>query len=203
MINSAAAVLLLVGASASTQPQACEILPDPQMGHWALYQVQDPEIGTMDMRMAIVGREEVDGEPRYWVEMKMSTPQGEMIMQVLVPRYPYDAADISQMIMKGPGQPAMRMPEQMLGMMREQAGGPGQEMTRVCDGAEMVGKEGVTVQAGSFDTEHYRFPDESTNVWVSREIPFGVVRMDSPDTGMELKDHGTDAESSIPEIPKG
>ncbi len=187
-------------------PNACSMLPDLNVGHWSSYTVDVPEMGgTMNLRLAVVGTDQVDGATHHWVEMKMNAPMGEMIMQVLVPGYPYDEDDISQMIMKAPGQAATRMTPEMLSMMRRQgaAANPAGDIVKTCQEAQKIGDETVVVGAGSFDTEHYRVTEpESVDAWISSAIPFGIVKIMGDDVPtMELQGHGTDATSSITDIP--
>ena len=57
---------------------------------------------------------------------------------------------------------------------------------------------------GTFETEHYRVTEpEPAEAWLSRDVPFGIVKMTGPDgVSMALTGHGTDAQSSITETPQ-
>ena len=158
------------------------------------------------MRMAIVGQETANGTPHYWYELKMSSQRGNMIMQALVPGWPYDQGQIAGMIMKAGDRPAMRLPSQMIGMMSRRPGGssPARDLLKECTSAEVVGTESVTVPAGTFDALHlHATAGQQADVWVSPDVPFGLVRMKGADGEMELTGKGTDATSSITETPQG
>jgi hypothetical protein len=134
----------------------------------------------------------------------VDAPQGAMIVQTLVPGWPYDQAQIAGMIMKAGDQPAMQMSDQMIGMMASQAEkSPGERVIEDCESAERVGTESITVAAGTFDALHLRDTSEgNADVWVSADIPFGMIRMESSEAQMELVGHGDGATSSITETPR-
>ena len=192
-------------AAAQGLPGVCGKLSDVSVGQFAEYRVNAPQIGLVDMRIAIVGTEDVGGAAFQWHEMKINMPQGEMVMQMLVPRFPYEPGDVTKLVMKGPGQPAMELPSSMMAMMKQQGGNNfASDIAKSCEMAERVGTESVTVPAGSFDAEHYRVttPD-SAEAWISTDVPFGIIKMTGPDgISMELIGHGQDATSSITEAPQ-
>jgi len=78
------------------------------------------------------------------------------------------------------------------------------DIVKSCETAEKIGDESITVPAGSFDTEHYRITTpETAEAWISAAVPFGIVKMNSPEgVSMELLGHGKDALSSITETPR-
>jgi hypothetical protein len=180
-------------AAAQSAAELCTQLSNVTVGQWAEYRMTVPQMGNdpVQMRMAVVGTEAVNGKAHHWHELKMAGRQGTMIIQVLVPGYPYEVSDIAGMVMKAGDQPAMRMPDQMIGMMAQ------------CDGATVVGNERVTVPAGAFETVHLRAGEGGTDVWVARDMPFGVIQMRAANgESMVLLGHGTDATSSITETPQ-
>jgi hypothetical protein len=187
-------------------PQICRDVANVTVGQFAEYRVNVPQMGgPVDMRLAIVGTEDVDGVTHQWHEMKMLMPQGEMIMQMLVPSFPYGPEDINKLVMKGPGQPAMELSPSMMAMMQQQGGANfASDILQSCKSAEKMGDEAVTVPAGSFNTEHYRVSDpEPAEAWISTDVPFGIVKMIGPEgVSMELTGHGMDATSSITETPQ-
>lgn len=196
---------VLASASAAQDlPGVCGTLSEVSVGQFAEYRVNVPQMGLVDMRIAIVGTEDVGGEAFQWHEMKVNMPQGEMVMQMLVPKFPYEPGDVTRMIMKGPGQPAMEMPTSMMAMMQQQGGNNfASDIAKSCAMAERVGNESISVAAGSFNADHYRVttPDEA-EAWISADVPFGIVKMTGPDgISMELVSHGKDATSSITETP--
>lgn len=195
-------------AAAQSAAELCTQLSNVTVGQWAEYRMTVPQMGNdpVQMRMAVVGTEAVNGKAHHWHELKMAGRQGTMIIQVLVPGYPYEVSDIAGMVMKAGDQPAMRMPDQMIGMMAQRAGA-GSNMVRdamkQCDGATVVGNERVTVPAGAFETVHLRAGEGGTDVWVARDMPFGVIQMRAANgESMVLLGHGTDATSSITETPQ-
>lgn len=195
-----------VPVAAQSVDELCSTLQKVQTGQWAEYRMTNREMGDqpIQIRMALVGEESVNGTRHYWYEMKMGGPQGNMIMQLLVPEWPYDADQIAGMVMKAGDQPAMRMPDQMIGMMAQRAPGAalGKDALKECRAAQIVGRERVTVPAGSFDAVHIRSADGPTDLWASADLPFGVIRMQRPGMEMVLLGHGMDAKSSITETPQ-
>lgn len=196
-------------AAGQTLAEACERVADITVGQWAEYRATDPEMGNqpIGMRFAIVGTEAVGGTEHYWVELQMSAPQGRMIMQMLVPSWPYESSQIKGLIMKSGDEPAMRMPQQTVDMMMQQTGGGGeftQDVFENCDAAELIGNETVTVPAGTVETMHMRSTEgDGGEAWVALDIPFGLVKMQGPNgESLELVGHGMDAESAITETPQ-
>jgi len=191
---------------AQNLPGVCGELSDVTVGQFAEYRITVPQMGgPLDMRLAIVGAEDVGGTSFQWHEIKMDTPQGLMIMQMLVPGFPYEPSDVVKMIMKGAGQPAMEMPASMMAMMQRQgANNFAADIVKSCETAEKVGDESITVPAGSFNTEHYRTTTpEAAEAWISAAVPFGIVKMNGPEgVSMELLSHGRDATSSITGTPQ-
>ena len=198
---------LPLAAPAAQAQDVCSSITSLTVGQWAEYNVTVPEMGNQpfQVRMAIIGEEPKEGTPHYWYEMKMAAPQGNMIIQALVPGWPYEPAQIAGMVMKSGDQPAMRMSDQMIGMMASQAQkSPGERVIEDCENAEQMGTESITVPAGTFDALHIRSTaDGKTDVWVSADVPFGMIRMESAEGQMELTGHGGGATSSITETPRG
>ena len=71
-----------------------------------------------------------------------------------------------------------------------------------CGSLTVVGQESVTVPAGTFKTTHLRSANDSTDVWVSRDVPFGMVKSQSAGVTAELSGMGKDAKKSITETPQ-
>lgn len=186
--------------------EACATLSRIDVGQWAEYQIKSQNAQESGQaRFSIVGTEDVEGQEYYWYEMKMSAAMGTMVMQMLVPSYPYEPSEIRSAVMKMGDQPAMKMPDQMLAMMQSQGtSDPAKEFARECGSAELVGHETITVPAGTFDVLHLRANGrEAGEIWVSVDIPFGLVKITS-DGGEEilLSGHGSDATSSIANRPR-
>jgi len=203
------ACLIATPLSAQTAAEMCEAMGGLEVGQWVEYQLTSPQ-GTANMRQAVVGKETREGTDYLRFETKMNAPQmgGEFVMQMLIPSYPFDQADVLEVIMKAGGQPAMIMPESMMQMMRSQMPeDPSLDMARQCGEAEVIGWESLTVAAGTFRALHVRPREEGEeavgDVWVSPEVPFGLIKavMPSEEGSIELQGHGTGAVSSITETP--
>jgi hypothetical protein len=203
------ACVMALPLSAQSATEVCEALGGLEVGQWVEYQVSSPQ-GQMTMRQALVGTDTRAGTEYLRLETKMNAPQmgGEMIMQMLITSYPYEQADIQELVLKAPGQPAMIMSEQMMQMMRSQMpDDPSLDVANQCGDADVIGWESLTVAAGTFRALHLRphEPGEEAvgDVWVSTEIPFGLIKavMPGEDGSIELLGHGTDATSSITETP--
>jgi hypothetical protein len=159
----------------------------PVVGSGAQYTVTSKKEAPMDMAIAVVGKESVDGGEGYWTEIRMLSGKGAgMIMKQLMVMTG-EQAGIKRMIVQPPGRPPMEMPIGMMGMMKNmpkpQAGGKNHGM------GEMVGTESVTVPAGTFECQHYRDKSDhgTTDVWFTSKIsPYGMVKMTSSDTTMVL-----------------
>lgn len=161
---------------------------NPVVGSGAEYAVTTQQ-GTLNFSYAVVGKETVDGNEGYWLEIRTQSPRrsGEMIMKELtVLNGPHSA--IKRLIMQPPGRPAMEMPANMMSMFQERSQ-PGQESGNGGPGKK-IGTENVTVPAGNFECEHYRKQENGKTIdyWVSTKVsPYGVVKMTSPDTSMVLE----------------
>lgn len=205
-----ASLLAAAPLTAQDLGEACRSLTEVTVGQWAEYQVSSGQEGARPMSMysAIVGSEEVEGEEHFWHESKVDSPQGTVIVQMLVPDYPFSTSDIKRSIIKMGPQPAMEMPEQMRAMMQEQSEGeddPIKDVAEACNELTALGRESVTVPAGTFDALHVRRESdgEVADVWIDTDIPFGLVKATfSQEAELLLTGHGDDATSSITETPR-
>ncbi|MGH7753756.1 MAG: hypothetical protein ACREN5_13160, partial [Gemmatimonadales bacterium] len=175
----AALLVSLPQALAGQDLQAiCSELGKVTVGQWASHRVTGPDSGTT--RFAVVGTERQGNTTLYWFEMKLEKAggkEGPMIMQMLVSGLGSgQAGETRAMVMKAGDQPAMRMPEQMIGMMRARIGANNvaAESAKRCQGGQVVGWEAVTVPAGTIRALHVKGEDGDT--WVANGIPFGVVK---------------------------
>jgi hypothetical protein len=196
---AAGAAVLTISLQAPVSAQDCTVgIKPPPPGSWAEYSTSNGS-----MRLALLGNESRAGKDMVRIEMSLTSTDGNMIMQMLVPGYPYDMDEIADWVIKAPGQPAMRMSAQMMGMMRSQM--PRDAVAEACRNSKMarVGSESVTVPAGTFNTTHYRDETSGNDVWVSENIPFGMVKAKTK-SGEEvvLSGKGTDAKSQITETPQ-
>jgi hypothetical protein len=191
------AILTLGLSPLAAQDCAVGIKPPPA-GSWASYTTAE---GTM--RLALLGSETRAGKNLIRMEMSMTGRDGPMIMQMLVPGYPYEMSSIEDFVMKAGDRPAMRMNAQMLQMMASRM--PKDQVAEFCRNARMnrVGAETITVPAGTFPTIHYHDAQSGNDVWVSESLPFGLVKTKLARGGeIVLTETGTGAKSQITETPQ-
>lgn len=189
------AALVIAASPLAAQGRACAARGAklPAAGSWVEYRTAE---GTM--RLAYLAKETA-GER---IELAMTGRRGPMVMQMVVPSYPYEMTDIKEMVMQQEGQPPMRMPEQMLGMMRGRMPNASQMTETSCARMTEVGSERITVPAGTFQTTHYRDSTGGTDVWVAANVPFGMVKVISGERTVELMGSGTGAITRITGTPQ-
>ena len=225
----AAGLMAAVAVPARAQDVCSQYRPTPAMGSWAQY-TSSRDGQDFTTRVALVGQEKRDGKDALWFESTSETPRGKMISEVLVPSYPFAPDAVMEAVVKRGDQPAMKMSGSMMGMMRGQGqgqggqgasapagqggmarGGRGGGMGRggamsnwseQCRSLTVVGQESVKVPAGTFTATHLRNAADSVDVWVSPEVPFGMVKNQSPRGTMALTAMGKDAKKSITETPQ-
>ena len=191
---------LLLGLAVAAAPlygqNACELVEGAkgrsmEVGSWASYQTSH---GTM--KQAIVGQEERDGKAYYWMEMALQGDQKteNVIIKMLVGGWE-SVGDVREIVIQPAGQPAMRMPEQMMSMFRDKMKDPLADVMEGCETIADLGEESVTVPAGTFTARHYRGDDG--DMWLSTAMAFFLVKATSKDGSIELAGHGSDATSAI------
>ena len=188
-------IALLGAAPLAAQGGACAARGAklPAAGAWAEYKTKD---GTL--RMSYIAKEAA-GER---IEMSMNGQRGAMVMQMVVPGYPYEMTQVKEVVMQQAGEPPMRLPESMLSMMRSRMPNASQVSEASCGRMTEVAKERITVPAGTFQTTHYRDSTGGTDVWVAASIPFGAVKVVSRDHTVELIGSGTGATTKIVGTPQ-
>lgn len=175
----------------------------PVVGSGAEYTITTGKNEKMDWVYAVVGKESVNGEEGYWIEMRMASGKGAgMIMKQLMLMHE-GSPEIKRMIVQPPGEHAMEMPMGMMGGMMKRA----QESAEKEAGGlgEKLGSESITVPAGTFECEHYRTKSGNTtgDVWISTKVsPYGMVKMVSGDTTMVLEKVLTNETSQIKGEPE-
>src|SRR5438046_854926 len=124
------------------------------------------------------------------------------VVQILAPNLASGSAAPRSLIVKLGPQPAMRISGQMAAMMGQNPGKDNSafDWASRCSGAHVVGWESVTVPAGTFRALHVTTDDEG-EVWASRDVPFGLVKLRGKQGDLVLSARGTDAKSSITEKP--
>jgi hypothetical protein len=196
-----AAGLALLFATAPLAGQdldaACEAIAGASVGAWTEHRVASPS-GELNVRFALVS-----GRGATWYEVRSQTHAGVSILQLRVPGFPFTPAEIEEVVMKTGTAPAMRVPDALVDEYRASAQAqPLADIRAECRKAEVLGREEVSVAAGTFQATHLRFPSSGGEAWVSDQVPFGIVRGDIPGQGTtELAAHGTGAVSAITETP--
>jgi hypothetical protein len=165
---------------------------NPTVGSGAAYEIDKTDGTKTPIEVSIVGKEDVQGKDAYWMETSMTDPKaGNVVMKMLLV---VDGANshAEKMVMMFPGRGAMSMP---VGAMRGR--GP-QQPEDIRDKADDLGKESVTVPAGTFTCEHYKSKDGSGDVWVSESVsPYGLIKMQGKDMSMVLTKQLTNVQDKI------
>ena len=147
LFSAAAIGLLAAPAGAQDIERVCDAIGGVERGDWAEFTMEGPQAAQVSgVRFALVDR----GNPQeLWFELKAATAQGEQIVQLQVPSFPFKGEDVSQGIVKAMQMPAMRMPDQMLSMMQQQMqSNPMLDVAEQCRSSELVGEEDVTTEGG-------------------------------------------------------
>lgn len=198
----ASTVLLPITAAAQ---DACGIAANPRAaGSFVEYNLTGPN-GTGTMRMAALGTETHGGNAHERIELQMTGVRmgpggggGPLVLQVLVPRWPFDLEQVSEIIVQGGGRPPMKMPAQMMGMMRQRANVAAFDVQRSCARAKLVGEETITVPGGTLKAKHYRNEDDKADVWIGDAAAgFGLLKAVSASGTLEFVKAGTGATSSL------
>lgn len=173
----------------------------PVVGTGAAYDMTDKEGNKKQMEITIVGKEDVEGKPGYWLEMGFANSRspGQIYVKNLMSVSDSGVTSM-RMIMQMPGQDPMEMD------MNMNPAGRGMQQTspaNIADKAELVGTESVTVPAGTFTCTHYRMKDGSSDAWVSDKVgPWGLVKSQGKENSMVLTKVITDAKDHITGTPK-
>jgi hypothetical protein len=149
--------------------------------------------------IAVIGKEDVNGSPGYWVEFGNGESSGQMNwMQALI-FFNGAQAQNAKVIVTMPG----RGPMEMDGSMFSRGGQPPQQIKDIRDSADRVGNESVSTPAGTFDCERWRTKDGTTDVWISPKVtPWGMVKTASQTSSMVLAKILTDQKSHITGTPQ-
>lgn len=197
-----ALAIAVAARSGAAQARCLEQVKFPRLGRWAQYEAvykEDP----YTLRYAVIGIEPRGGKRLQWVEMRMKgkKPNQNVIYQMLVPGSLMEMSQVQEIVFKPAEKPAMKMSGPLLSMIRgelEKQSFYGD----MCKGVTLVGKEKVTVPAGSFQALHFRSDEHASDSWLSSAIPFSLVRSTGKDYKVELIAQGSGAKSSITEKPK-
>jgi hypothetical protein len=172
---------------------------NPVVGTGGTYELTQKDGTKMQMEMAIVGKETVNGKDGYWFELTMDNEKmgGTMIIKNLTVRDNQNMMS-QRVIMQMPNRPPMEMPERMIQMRQQNQTQPAD----IREQAEVVGPESLTTPAGTFATIHYRMKDGSGDVWVAEHAgPYGMVKFQGKDSSMVLIKVESDAKDKITQTP--
>ena len=193
----------LSAQTATDLADVCKALGIAKVGQWASFEGTSAS-GGGKLRLAVVGSERASDSTLYWFEVNFAgqEPGKSGVVQILAPNLASGSATPRSLIVKIGAQPAMRISGEMAGMMGQK---PGQDNAAFdwasrCSGAHVVGWESVTVPAGTFRALHVT-TDDAGEVWATRDVPFGLVKLHGKQGDLALAARGTDAKSSITEKP--
>ena len=172
-------------------------------GQWARFAVDAPFMkDRLESRYAVVGMEGSD----YWIEYEIAVPMGNgtTIMKVLIPDWPNAEGAVKRAMMQLPtvegmdAMPPMEMPPSSI-----KKDDPANPIRMACAEVEKGVEELLTVTAGTFNTTRIPLRRQGKDIWLSSEVPFGIVKFaDEDDKGMELIAFGSDAKPGITAEPQ-
>lgn len=202
-----AALLGLPGIAGAQSVEAiCSSIERASAGDWAEYEMTTAQ-GTGTMRFAMLA-DGAASAPGPWFELSGSVNGQNQVVQFQVDSWPFEPAEIEAAVVKMGTQPAMKLPEMVLTQMRSQANLPMGDLSESCRRSQLLGEESVEVPAGTFEAHRMRPSTEDAGsdpdalVWVSGDVPFGIVKTEGADGSMRLVGSGSDATSSITETPQ-
>lgn len=188
---------------ASDIEQLCSGAVELTEGQWANYAVDAPFMkDKLNNRYAIVGTE---GD-HFWMEYEAGMPMdnGAMVMKVLIPGWPYGDDAIKRAMMQLPTpegaepMPPMEMPASSI-----QKDDLAEPIRMACEEIQNGIEDTVTVPAGTFSTLRISLRQIGKDVWVSDDVPFGIVKLaDAQDKGTVLTAYGDDAQPAITAEPQ-
>jgi hypothetical protein len=208
LVSATVPTLAAQGAPGATDlASVCKALGEAKVGQWASFEGTSSS-GAGKLRLAVVGSERGRGagadSTLYWFEVNFAGQEAGKsgVVQILAPDLASGSAAPRSLVVKIGAQPAMRISGEMAGMMGQK---PGQDNSAFdwasrCSGAHVVGWESVTVPAGTFRALHVT-TDDAGEVWASRDVPFGLVKLHGKQGDLVLAARGSDAKSSITEKP--
>lgn len=185
------ALLLLAALPAYSQVMGMGMRPPdipgmfhPVVGSGAEYNISTNKQPDNTFAFVIVGQE--DGG--YWMEIRTNNKGQAVAMKQLMAGNPPQA---KRMIVMANGR-VMELPMAMMGNMGAVArGAPHAPGGGGAGGlGAKVGTESITVPAGTFECDHYTSDSNGrhADLWISTKVsPYGLVKMTSADTHMELQ----------------
>jgi hypothetical protein len=190
-----AALAIPVAAQFGPRPPQMQGMWNPVIGQGSAYELDSRDGKKQEMEIAVVGKEDYQGQPGFWLEMSFVETHGMGAMKMLMVMAP-PTPGAKRMIMQMNGQ-AYEFP---MAMMQNRPGpkpSGGTDITKG-GGGTLVGTETITVPAGTFECQHYKANDPPGDVWVSPKVsPWGLVKSQNKDSGMVLVRVVTDAKDKI------
>ena len=149
-----------VAVTAQSADSVCVAIRQLTVGAWAEYELQGVagQEAHGRMRNAIVGTAMRGDTTFWWHESFVRAEEGTLVVKSLIPGYPFDARQVRDLIMKMNDEPAERMPEYMLALMRSEETPSDQAYLSVseCMSAENLGWEELETPAGTLRALHSR-----------------------------------------------
>ena len=179
---------------------------NPTVGLGADYAITTSKGENMKMSMAIVGKESVNGQQGYWMQIGIDGAKkqnGPMYMKWLSV-ITNDQVTTTKMLMGMNGQ-VYEMPNMMAGSQKRSTD------ANIEATGQNLGTESITVPAGTFQTTHWRSKDGDNDVWVMKDAgPWGMVKMVSKEgttavltkSYTDAKDMLTGPVTTFPGMPK-
>jgi hypothetical protein len=197
---TALGVLAFMPAGLAAQELCGGKITTPPEGAYAEYRLTQGNSGNQQVRFAIVGGEDRNGARNVWFENKVETAgKAPVVSQVLVPGFPYDPSAVAGAALQPVSGPPIRLNAQQLARLQRGLPGLLKSIVDGCRSGTLVGTETVKIGDRSIRAEHYRNALRGSDIWVSSEVPFGIVKLtDGTDhSSMELTAMGTGAKSSF------
>jgi len=203
LVSILGTTLMPAFAAASGAGELCSGSVSLSDGQWARFAVDAPFLrDRLESRYAVVGTEGSD----FWMEFEVAMPMGNgsTIMKILIPDWPYAEGAVKRAMMQLPlGEGTDAMPPMEMPPSSIKKDDPANPIRMACAELEKGVDESLTVAAGTFSTTRIPLRREGKDIWLSSEVPFGIVKFaDADNKGMELMAFGSDAEPGITAEPQ-
>ncbi len=162
---------------------------NPVVGQGAQYETTrtDAKDKNQTMELSVVGKESVDGQNGFWMEVFMAGSGGKDVLGKMLFTMP--GFEMKKIVFQMPGQGAMEMPFN------------GDKQDKLTDSMKewhQIGTETITVPAGTFLCEHWRNDSKNSDMWASDKVtPFGMVKEVEKDRSMILTKQLTGVQDRI------
>jgi len=166
-------------------------LVDPKVGQWAWYDLNSGrDSKKFVVRQAVVGEEKVARKTGYWVEFEIVPEVGyRVIYKMLLTGPASDPRNIVRVIEKTGPEPAVELDVA--------AGSEAESDSKSKSAKELVGEEEIATLDGVIRAEHYKVQqdNQTMDLWINDDIkPTGIVKLESVDGRMMLRNHGVGGE---------